>query len=187
MMSKKQNAVFTYGIMNTVMCVCMAATALIVNVGPANIVPPMYLVTLVQALVICNLCTLIFRIPGISFRAAMALSGRKPGSMAFTIWNGLFNATLNTVFMNTIMTLINVGITPAYFPAWLHGAGGGGGGRILCGRAHRYADRDRREKARYRRRVKRTKHDIPDHAVCCLLDRARHGRNALERMKHLYG
>ena len=41
--------------------------------------------------------------------------------MAFTIWNGLFNATLNTVFMNTIMTLINVGITPAYFPAWLHG------------------------------------------------------------------
>ena len=120
-MSKKQNAVFTYGIMNTVMCVCMAATALIVNVGPANIVPPMYLVTLVQALVICNLCTLIFRIPGISFRAAMALSGRKTGSMAFTIWNGLFNATLNTVFMNTIMTLINVWITPAYFPAWLHG------------------------------------------------------------------
>lgn len=121
MMSKKQNAVFTYGIMNTVMCVCMAATALIVNVGPANIVPPMYLVTLVQALVICNLCTLIFRIPGISFRAAMALSGRKTGSMAFTIWNGLFNATLNTVFMNTFMTLINVGATPAYFPAWLHG------------------------------------------------------------------
>ena len=120
-MSKKQNAVFTYGIMNTVMCVCMAATALIVNVGPANIVPPMYLVTLVQALVICNLCTLIFRIPGISFRAAMALSGRKTGSMAFTIWNGLFNATLNTVFMNTFMTLINVGATPAYFPAWLHG------------------------------------------------------------------
>ena len=120
-MSKKQNAVFTYGIMNTVMCVCMAATALIVNVGPANIVPPMYLVTLVQALVICNLCTLIFRIPGISFRAAMALSGRKTGSMGFTIWNGLFNATLNTVFMNTFMTLINVGATPAYFPAWLHG------------------------------------------------------------------
>ena len=120
-MSKKQIAVFTYGIMNTVMCVCMAATALIVNVGPANIVPPMYLVTLVQALVICNLCTLIFRIPGISFRAAMALSGRKTGSMAFTIWNGLFNATLNTVFMNTFMTLINVGATPAYFPAWLHG------------------------------------------------------------------
>lgn len=120
-MSKKQNAVFTYGIMNTVMCVCMAATALIVNVGPANIVPPMYLVTLVQALVICNLCTLIFRIPGISFRAAMALSGRETGSMAFTIWNGLFNATLNTVFMNTFMTLINVGATPAYFPAWLHG------------------------------------------------------------------
>ncbi len=121
MMSKKQSAIFTYGIMNTVMCVCMAATALIVNVGLANIVVPMYLVTLVQALVICNLCTLIFRIPGLSFRAAMALSGGKPGSPAFTVWNGLFNATLNTVFMNTFMTLINVGFTPAYFPAWIHG------------------------------------------------------------------
>ena len=121
MMSKRQSVIFTYGIMNTVMCIFMAATALIVNVGPANITPPMYLVTLVQALVICNLSTLIFRIPGLSFRAAMALSGRKPGSAAFTIWNGLFNATLNTVCMNTFMTLINVGFTPAYFPAWLHG------------------------------------------------------------------
>ena len=76
MMSKKQSVIFTYGIMNTVMCIFMAATALIVNVGPANITPPMYLVTLVQALVICNLSTLIFRIPGLSFRAAMALSGK---------------------------------------------------------------------------------------------------------------
>lgn len=121
MMSKKQSAIFTYGIMNTVMCVCMAATALIVNVGLANIVVPMYLVTLVQALVICNLCTLIFRIPGLSFRAAMALSGGKPGSGAFNLWNGVCNATLNTIFMNTFMTLINVGAVPAYPAAWLHG------------------------------------------------------------------
>lgn len=121
MMTKKQSAIFTYGIMNTVMCVCMAATALIVNVGAGNITPPMYVVTLIQALVICNLCTLIFRIPGISMRTAMAASKGRPGSPAFTAVNGLMNATLNTFFMNTFMTLINVGFQPAYFPAWLHG------------------------------------------------------------------
>lgn len=121
MMSKKQSVIFTYGIMNTVMCICMATTALIVNVGLANIVPPMFLVTLVQALIICNLCTLIFRIPGLSFRAAMALSGGKPGSGVFNICNGVCNATLNTIFMNTFMTLINVGPVPAYPAAWLHG------------------------------------------------------------------
>lgn len=121
MMSKKQSVIFTYGIMNTVMCICMATTALIVNVGLANIIPPMFFVTLVQALIICNLCTLIFRIPGLSFRAAMALSGGKPGSGVFNICNGVCNATLNTIFMNTFMTLINVGPVPAYLAAWLHG------------------------------------------------------------------
>lgn len=78
MMNKKQSVIFTYGIMNTVMCLCMAATALIVNVGLSNINPPMFLVTLAQTLIICNLSTLVFRIPGLSFRAAMALSGGKP-------------------------------------------------------------------------------------------------------------
>ena len=121
MMNKKQSVIFTYGIMNTVMCLCMAATALIVNVGLSNINPPMFLVTLVQALIICDLSTLIFRIPGLSFRAAMALSGGKPGSGAFKLWNGVCNATLNTIFMNTFMTLINVGAVPAYPAAWLHG------------------------------------------------------------------
>ena len=51
----------------------------------------------------------------------MAASKGRPGSPAFTAVNGLMNATLNTFFMNTFMTLINVGFQPAYFPAWLHG------------------------------------------------------------------
>ena len=33
MMNKKQNFIFTYLLMNTIMCVCMALTALLVNVG----------------------------------------------------------------------------------------------------------------------------------------------------------
>lgn len=119
MMNKKQSIIFTYGLMNTIMCVCMAITALLVNVGFITV--PMFLVTLLEALVICNLCTLIFRTPKLCMAGAMKLSGGKPGSKAFTIWNGLLNATLNTIFMNTFMTLINVGFTPAYFPAWLHG------------------------------------------------------------------
>ena len=119
MMNRKQNLVFTFGLMNTIMCICMAITALLVNVGFITV--PMFLITLLEALVICNLCTLIFRIPQVSAKGAMALSGGKPGSKAFIIWNGLINATLNTFFMNTFMTLINVGFTPAYFPAWLHG------------------------------------------------------------------
>ena len=119
MMSKKQSIVFTYVLMNTIMCIRMAITALLVNVGFITL--PMFLVTLVEALVICNLCTLIFRIPQLSFKAAMALSKGNPSSKAFSIWNGVCNATLNTLFMNTFMTLINVGFKPAYFPAWLHG------------------------------------------------------------------
>lgn len=119
MMTRKQNIIFVYGLMNTAMCICMAATALIVNVGFLTL--PMFIVTLAQALIICNLCTLIFRIPGLSSRVALVLSGGKPDSRAFSIWNGLLNATLNTFFMNTFMTLINVGASPAYFPAWLHG------------------------------------------------------------------
>lgn len=119
MMNRKQNLIFTFGLMIPIMCVCMATTALLVNVGFLTV--PMFLITLLEALVICYLCTLIFRIPQVSEKAAMALSGGKPGSKAFIIWNGLLNATLNTFFMNTFMTLINVGFTPAYFPAWLHG------------------------------------------------------------------
>lgn len=119
MMNKKQSAIFTYAFMNTIMCIFMSITALLVNVGFMTV--PMFLVTFVEALVICNICTLIFRIPTLSFKGAMALSGGNPGSRAFTICNGILNATLNTFFMNTFMTLINVGFKPVYFPAWLHG------------------------------------------------------------------
>ena len=119
MMNRKQNVIFTYLLMNTIMCICMALTALLVNVGFLTL--PMFAVTLLEALVICNLCTLILRIPTLSFKGAMALSKGRPGSPAFTVWNGLFNATLNTICMNTFMTLINLGFSPAFFPAWLHG------------------------------------------------------------------
>ena len=119
MMTKKQSFIFTYLLMNTIMCICMATAALLVNVGFITL--PMFLVTLLEALAICNICTLVLRIPTLSFKGAMALSKGNPGSKAFTIWNGLFNATLNTICMNTFMTLINVGFKPAYFPAWLHG------------------------------------------------------------------
>lgn len=81
----------------------------------------MFAVSFFEALVICNICTLVLRIPGLSFKGAMALSKGQPGSKAFVIWNGLFNATLNTICMNTFMTLINVGFQSAFFPAWLNG------------------------------------------------------------------
>lgn len=77
MMNKKQSIIFTYGLMNTIMCVCMAITALLVNVGFITV--PMFLVTLLEALVICNLCTLIFRTPKLCMAGAMKLSGGKPG------------------------------------------------------------------------------------------------------------
>lgn len=71
MMTKKQSIIFTYGLMNTAMCLCMATTALIVNVGFLTL--PMFVVTFVQALIICNLCTLIFRIPALEV-VAVAVS-----------------------------------------------------------------------------------------------------------------
>ena len=118
MMSKKQNIIFTYVLMNTIMCICMALAALLVNVGFLTL--PMFAVTLLQALVICNICTFVLRIPGVSFKGAMALSKGRSDSKSFVIWNGLLNATINTVCMNTFMTLINVGFQSAFFPAWLH-------------------------------------------------------------------
>ena len=119
MMNKKQSLIFTYVLMNTIMCIFMVIAALLVNVGFITL--PMFAVTLVEALLICNISTLIIRTPKVSEKAAMALSKGRPGSKAFIFWNGLFNATINTICMNTFMTLINVGFTPAYFPAWLHG------------------------------------------------------------------
>ena len=50
MMTKKQNMIFTFGIMNTIMCVAMAIAALLINVGFITI--PMFVVTLAEALII---------------------------------------------------------------------------------------------------------------------------------------
>ena len=119
MMNKKQSFIFTYVLMNTIMCIFMVIAALLVNVGFITL--PMFAVTLVEALLICNISTLIIRTPKVSEKAAMALSKGRPGSKAFIFWNGLFNATINVVCMNTIMTLINVGFKPEYFFAWLGG------------------------------------------------------------------
>ena len=69
MMTKKQNMIFTFGIMNTIMCVAMSIAALLINVGFITI--PMFVVTLAEALIICNLCTVIFRIPQISVKGSV--------------------------------------------------------------------------------------------------------------------
>lgn len=44
MMTKKQNMIFTFGIMNTIMSVAMSIAALLINVGFITI--PMFVVTL---------------------------------------------------------------------------------------------------------------------------------------------
>lgn len=117
-MTKKQHIIFTYLLMNTIMCACMALAALLVNVG--SITLSLYLRTLLESLLICNLSTVVFRIPALADKTAATLSGHKRDSKAFGIWNGVANATLNTLFMNTLMTLLNVGFHAAFFKAWLH-------------------------------------------------------------------
>jgi hypothetical protein len=118
----KPNKKFTIAItlfMNTVMCVFMALTALLVNVG--YITPVMFLVTFLEAMIICNLATVIFRIPKFSAIVAMKLAKGKIDSKVFKIFNGLLQATINTLILNTCMTLINVGFAPIYWLAWLRG------------------------------------------------------------------
>lgn len=118
-MTKRQERIFVFAFMNTIMSVCMSVTGLIVNGAPLTL--PVFGVTLAQSLVICNACNLVFRIPAVCNRLSMALSGGDPGSKAFAVWNPILNATANTLCMNTFMTLINVGPNAAYFPAWLSG------------------------------------------------------------------
>ena len=116
-MTKKQNLVFVYLFMNTIMCLCMALAGLLVNVGFVTL--PMYLITLLQSLIICNLTTFLFRTPQLGFFLSSKLSGG-PEKKSFSFWNGVVNATLNSIYMNTFMTLLNVGFRPEYFPAWAH-------------------------------------------------------------------
>ena len=118
MMTKKQQAIFIYPLMNTLMSICMSITGLLVNAGFLTL--PMFAVTFGESLVICNLCNLVFRLPKLGVMGAMALSGGKPESRAFGVWCDILNPTLNTLCMNTFMTLINVGFRPEYVSAWLH-------------------------------------------------------------------
>ena len=116
-MTRKQDRIFVYLFMNTIMCLCMALAGLLVNVGFVTL--PMYLVTLLQSLIICNLTTLLFRTPQLGAFLSAKISGG-PQKKSFSIWNGIVNATLNSLYMNTFMTLISVGFRPAYFAAWAH-------------------------------------------------------------------
>ena len=116
-MTKKQNLIFVYFFMNTIMCICMALAGLLVNVGFVTL--PMYLITFLESLVICNLTTFFFRTPDLGFFLSSKLAGG-PEKKSFPIWASIVNGTLNSIYMNTFMTLINVGFRPEYFPAWGH-------------------------------------------------------------------
>lgn len=118
-MTKKQQIIFVYPLMNTLMSFCMSITGLLVNVGFLTF--PMFAQTFLRSLVICNLSNLILRLPRLGFLGAMALSGGRPDSRAFGIWSDILNPTLNTLCMNTFMTLLNVGFRSEFFGAWIHG------------------------------------------------------------------
>lgn len=118
MMTKKQNIVFVYGFMNTIMSASMSCAALLVNVG--YLTWPMYLRSFLQALVICNACAVVFRVPWLGEKITMLII-RDPSRKAFGTWSAIVNATLNTFFMTTFMTLVNVGFRMEYFAAWVHG------------------------------------------------------------------
>ena len=117
-MTRKQNLIFVYCFMNTIMSLCMALAGLLVNAGFVTL--PMYLIAAVESLAICNITTLLFRTPDLGFFLSAKLSGG-PETKSFPFWNGIVNAVLNSFYMNTFMTLINVGFRPEYFPAWAHG------------------------------------------------------------------
>lgn len=118
-MTRKQERIFVFAFMNTIMSFCMTITGLVVNHAPLTL--PVFGITLAESLLICNVCNLVLRIPAVCNRLSFALTGGNPASKAFGIWNAILNATANTLCMNTFMTLINVGPNAAFFPAWLGG------------------------------------------------------------------
>ena len=118
MMTKKQNRIFVFGFMNTIMSATMSCAALLVNVGFFTL--PMYLKTFLQALIICNGCAIVFRVPLLGEKIT-GLIVKDPTRPAFGRWSAAVNGTLNTFFMTTFMTLINVGFRIEYFAAWVHG------------------------------------------------------------------
>lgn len=118
MMTKKQNRIFVFGFMNTIMSATMSCSALLVNVGFLTL--PMYLKTFLQALIICNGCAIVFRVPWLGEKITMLIV-KDPARPAFGHWSAAVNGTLNTFFMTTFMTLVNVGFRMEYFAAWVHG------------------------------------------------------------------
>lgn len=118
MMTKKQSRIFVFGFMNTIMSASMSCAALLVNVG--FLTWPMYLKNFLLALVICNGCAIVFRVPWLGEKIT-TLIVRDPACPAFGYWSAVVNGTLNTLFMTTFMTLVNVGFRMEYFAAWVHG------------------------------------------------------------------
>lgn len=114
-MTRKQSIIFNHLFMNTLMCICMTFASLLVNVG--FLTAPMYFSALWQALVVNNLCTIVFRIPKLGETISFAIM-KSPERRGFGAVTGCVFATLNTFFMTTFMTLLNVGANAAYFPAW---------------------------------------------------------------------
>lgn len=117
-MTKKQERIFVFGFMNTIMSAAMSAAALLVNAGV--LAWPMYWKTFLQALVICNGCAVVFQVPRLGAWVT-GLIVPDPARPAFGPWSAVVNGTLNTLFMTTFMTLINVGFRAGYFAAWVHG------------------------------------------------------------------
>ena len=118
-MNRKQHFIFIYLLMNTIMSFCMTLSALLVNVG--FITWPMFGETIVQSLIICNVSNAVLRLPTLGEKITRMLCRGRENTKAFPLCNSIVCATLNTLCMNTFMTLLKVGPNPAYFPAWLHG------------------------------------------------------------------
>ncbi len=118
-MTKKQNIIFVYGFMNTIMSATMSCAALLVNAG--FLTGPMYLKSFLQALIICNACAIVFRVPWLGEKITLWITRGNHESLAFGRWSAVVNGTLNTFFMTTFMTLLNVGFRMEYFAAWKNG------------------------------------------------------------------
>ena len=118
-MTKKQNIIFVFGFMNTIMSAAMSCAALLVNVG--FLTGALYLKTFLLALVICNACAIVFRVPWLGEKITLFITRGRHEGRRFGFWSAIVNGTLNTFFMTTFMTLVNVGFRAEYFAAWANG------------------------------------------------------------------
>ncbi len=115
MLTKKQNLIFNHAFMNTVQCIFMTLASLLVNVG--FLTGGMYFSALLQALIVNNICTLVFQIPRLGDSICLWIM-KDPERRGFGACAGIVFAILNSFFMTTFMTLLNVGFQATYFPAW---------------------------------------------------------------------